>query len=150
MQAQLKELTLNVKPKIKPLPSAIEYKAVNYSVADKVDPFSPSKASMRLNANQTNAPDLKRAREFLESAPLENIRMVGVVVQKGVKNAVVTVDGSVYRVKKGNYLGQNYGKVTEVTDTAIKLSEMNLQTNGDWLERQTELSLQETTEVKKK
>lgn len=150
VQAQLKELTQTVKPHIQPLPSAIEYKPFAYSVSDQADPFSPEKASMRVHANQLGAPDLTREKEVLESFPLDTMRVVGVITQKGVKNAVLSVNGSVYRVKKGNYLGQNFGKVTEVTDTSIRLTEMNLQPNGDWLERPTELTLQDTIEAKKK
>jgi type IV pilus assembly protein PilP len=48
-----------------------------------------------------------------------------------------------YRVKKGNYLGQNFGLITEITDTEVKLKEIVQDTAGDWTERQSVLPLLE-------
>jgi type IV pilus assembly protein PilP len=67
--------------------------------------------------------------------------MVG--MQAGVTYALVRAEKTLYRVKKGNYLGQNFGLITEITDTEVKLKEIVQDTAGDWTERQSVLPLLE-------
>jgi len=55
----------------------------------------------------------------------------------------VRAEKTLYRVKKGNYLGQNFGLITEITDTEVKLKEIVQDTAGDWTERQSVLPLLE-------
>ena len=54
-----------------------------------------------------------------------------------------STDKTLYRVKKGNYLGQNFGLITDVTDSEIKLKEIVQDSAGDWAERQSVLPLLE-------
>ena len=89
------------------------------------------------------APDLNRRKEPLEAFPLEQLKMVGTLTQTGVTYALVKADKTLYRVKKGNYLGQNFGLITEITDTEVKLKEIVQDTAGDWTERQSVLPLLE-------
>jgi len=56
---------------------------------------------------------------------------------------LVRAEKTLYRVKKGNYLGQNFGLITEITDTEVKLKEIVQDTAGDWTERQSVLPLLE-------
>ena len=54
-------------------------------------------------------------------------------------------DKTLYRVKKGNYMGQNFGLITDVTESDIKLKEIVQDSAGDWAERQSVLPLLEET-----
>ncbi|HEY2628310.1 MAG TPA: pilus assembly protein PilP, partial [Usitatibacter sp.] len=57
--------------------------------------------------------------------------------------ALVRADKTLYRVKKGNYMGQNFGLITDVSDSEIKLKEIVQDSAGDWAERQSILPLLE-------
>jgi type IV pilus assembly protein PilP len=86
---------------------------------------------------------MNRRKEPLEAYPLEQLKMVGTLSQAGITYALVRAEKTLYRVKKGNYLGQNFGLITEITDTEVKLKEIVQDTAGDWTERQSVLPLLE-------
>ena len=56
---------------------------------------------------------------------------------------IQTADGAVYRVQKGNFLGQNFGRITRVTDEKIDLVELIQGALGEWVEREAGLAIQE-------
>ena len=82
-------------------------------------------------------------KEPLEAFPLEQLKMVGTLQQGSDTYALVRADKTLYRVKKGNYMGQNFGLITDVTDAEIKLKEIVQDSAGDWAERQSVLPLLE-------
>ena len=84
-----------------------------------------------------------RRKEPLEAFPLEQLKMVGTLTQGPDTYALVRADKTLYRVKKGNYIGQNFGLITDVTDGEIKLKEIVQDSAGDWAERQSVLPLLE-------
>ena len=53
-------------------------------------------------------------------------------------------DGVVHRVRVGNYLGQNYGRVIAVEEDRIELVELVPNGAGGWMERQATIALGET------
>jgi type IV pilus assembly protein PilP len=69
--------------------------------------------------------------------------LVGSLLPNGVPVALVKVDNLLYQVKVGSYLGQNYGKVTKVSETEVSLREIVQDAAGEWIERQASLQLQE-------
>ena len=69
--------------------------------------------------------------------------LVGNMSPKGRSVALVKVDNLLYQVKVGSYLGQNYGKVTKVSETEVTLREIVQDAAGEWIERQANLQLQE-------
>lgn len=150
VKSELKDLTKSHKSKIDPLPAPGVYEAHSYDVESLADPFSPAKISMQNRPSKGNQPDLKRAKEALEAFPLETVRMVGSVSIKGKLHVVLLVDGAMYHVREGNYVGQDYGRVMKVRESELVLKEMIQEPSGDWSERETILSIQDSTEVKKK
>jgi type IV pilus assembly protein PilP len=46
-------------------------------------------------------------------------------------------------VRLGNHLGQNYGRVTKITETEVTLREIVQDAAGEWVERTAALQLQE-------
>ena len=133
--------------KIDPLPQVKPFAPFAYEGFDLPDPFKPRKLAIRQNegAGGGLAPDLNRRKEPLEAYPLEQLKMVGTLTQLGATYALVKAEKTLYRVKKGNYLGQNFGLITEITDTEVKLKEIVQDTAGDWTERQSVLPLLEGT-----
>ncbi len=130
--------------KIEPLPAVKPFEPFTYEGFDLPDPFQPRKLSPpKEGAGGGIAPDLNRRKEPLEAFPLEQLKMVGTLSQAKEMYALVRADKTLYRVKKGNYMGQNFGLITEVTETEIKLKEIVQDSAGDWAERQSVLPLLE-------
>lgn len=128
--------------KIEPLPEVKAYEPFSYNAFDLPDPFKPRKLSTGGGGGMQ--PDLKRPKEPLEAYSLETLKMVGVLSQKGEIQAVIkTPDNSIYHVKKGNYVGQNFGLITRITDTDVTLREIVQDSAGDWSERTSTLNLQD-------
>ncbi len=156
LKEELKNLSKDLRGRIDPLPVVKAYEPVPYRAFDLPDPFGPAKIELAIAAaakskgGGANAPDVSRPKEPLEAYPLETLRMVGTLSQKGVSYALVRADASVYRVKAGNYLGQNFGIITDITDNQINLKELVQDAAGDWTERKIALQLLETEMAKGK
>jgi type IV pilus assembly protein PilP len=130
--------------RIEPLPAVKPFEPFTYEGFDLPDPFKPRKLTgQREGAGGGVAPDLNRRKEPLEAFPLESLKMVGTLSQAGETYAIVRADKTLYRVKKGNYMGQNFGLITDVTEGEIKLKEIVQDSAGDWAERQSALPLLE-------
>jgi type IV pilus assembly protein PilP len=71
--------------------------------------------------------------------------MVGSVVKVGKTFALLRVDGLLYQVRPGDHLGQNYGKITKISETEVALRELVQDPGGEWVERMSALQLQEKT-----
>lgn len=128
--------------KIDPLPEVKLYEPFTYNAFDLPDPFKPRKLSA--GGGGGLQPDLTRPKEPLEAFSLETLKMVGVLSKKGVINAVIkTPDNAVYHIHKGNYMGQNFGLVTQISDSEVTLREIVQDSAGDWSERTSTLILQE-------
>jgi type IV pilus assembly protein PilP len=131
--------------RIEPLPAVKPFEPFTYEGFDLPDPFKPRKltAPKEGGAGGGVAPDLNRRKEPLEAFPLEQLKMVGTLSQGKDTYALVRADKTLYRVKKGNYMGQNFGLITDVTDNEIKLKEIVQDSAGDWAERASILPLLE-------
>ncbi|MHB8667161.1 MAG: pilus assembly protein PilP [Burkholderiales bacterium] len=153
LKAQLKSLTKDLRGHIAPLPVVKPYEPVPYQAFDLPDPFGPAKIQLAVGASAKgkggiNAPDTNRPREPLEAYPLESLKMVGTLSQAGVNYALVRADSNLYRVKVGNYMGQNFGIITGITDNQINLKELVQDASGDWTERKVALQLMEADAAK--
>ena len=142
----VRESDKNLPRRVDPLPAVKPFEPFTYEGFDLPDPFKPRKlAAPKDNPNSALAPDLNRRKEPLEAFPLEQLKMVGTLSQGPDTYALVRADKTLYRVKKGNYMGQNFGLITDVTDAEIKLKEIVQDSAGDWAERQSVLPLLEET-----
>ena len=131
--------------RIPPLPEVKPYEPFTYSAFDLIDPFKPRKIEPpRGTAGGGLAPDLTRVREPLEAYPLESLRMVGTLEQKKQMFALVRApDNTLFRVRTGNYLGQNFGRIVGISESAVKLKEIVQDGTGNWEEKDQVLQLQE-------
>ena len=86
---------------------------------------------------------LNRRREPLEAYPLDSMAMVGSVTRDGRPYALLRVDNLLYQARVGEYLGQNFGRITKITETEISLREVVQDAAGEWIERTSTLQLQE-------
>ena len=128
--------------KVDPLPEIKSFNQFNYEAFDIPDPFSARKNNQPKNQNALQ-PDLNRRKEALEHFPLENLAMVGTLQRDNHIFALIkTPDHTIYRVKTGNYLGQNFGLITAISEGEIKLREIIQDSTNEWAERHGTLMLQ--------
>ena len=129
--------------RIPPLPDVKPYEPFSYDAYDLVDPFKARKIEPPKTAGGGGIqPDLTRRKEPLEAYPIENLRMVGTLQQNKVTYALVkSPDNNLFRVKFGNYIGQNFGLITEISESTIKLKEIVQDSGGDWTERVSTMTL---------
>jgi type IV pilus assembly protein PilP len=138
----------SMKGKVDPLPVVKPYVPFAYNAFDLPDPFKPRKIEPARGSSKL-APDLNRRKEPLEAYPIESLKMVGTLQQKDAMYALVrTNDRNVYQVRVGNYLGQNFGIITGISEGEIKLRELVQDSSGDWAERQSRLLLDDQEQKK--
>ena len=91
-----------------------------------------------------DAPDQNRRKEPLEAFPVDALRLVGVLEQDDENWAVIRApDGTVHRVKQGNYMGTNFGEILAVNDTTVEVSELVRNPVGQWERKPASLLLVE-------
>jgi type IV pilus assembly protein PilP len=89
-------------------------------------------------------PDVKRNREFLEQYSLDTLKMVGTLDKGGNHFGLLqTKDGLVHRVMRGNYVGQNDGRITDITASKVVVTEIVPDGLGGYMERAASLALAE-------
>ena len=129
---------------IPPLPEAKSYETYVYDETTLRDPFQASVVRKVVRSNNNLRPNMKRQREVLEQFPLDTLTMVGSLEQGGERWALIrSQDGTLYRTKKGRYIGQDYGQIIRVTDSEIVLQETVPDGLGGWVRRQATLSVSE-------
>ena len=146
LQEFVKNSGADLRGKVPAAPEIKPYEPFPYeNNAGLPDPFKarkPDKKDAR-NGGQ-NQPDITRARQELEEFPLDSLKMVGSLRKGAVGNAIIrSSEGKIYRVKVGNYIGMNFGQITSITETEVKIKEMVQDGAGDWLERESSLQLVE-------
>ena len=93
--------------------------------------------------------ELNRRKEPLEAYPLDSMTMVG-SVSRGVPTALLRVDNLLYQVKVGDHLGQNYGRISHIDETEVKLREIVQDAAGEWIEREAALQLQDRVRAERR
>ena len=134
------------KGRIPPLPEAETYETYAYNEIDLRNPFiaTKSKRAARTGSNNGISPNLRREREVLEQFPLDTLKMVGMLEQSGERWALLKgQDGTLYRTKKGRYIGEDNGRITRITENAVELTEIVPDGLGGWIKRQSTLSATE-------
>lgn len=139
------------RPRVAPISEPKKFMPESYNQVTAIEPFSNQKLTQALKKESTQAaangaliaPQLARRKEALESFPLDAMTLVGSLNKAGQPVALVKVDNLLYQVRPGNYLGQNYGRVTKITETEVTLREIVQDAVGEWIERTATLQLQE-------
>ena len=137
----------DLRGKVDPLPEVKPYEPFTYTATDLPNPFKPRKLTPPPGEGKGGIqPPRDHVKQILENYPLEGLKMVGTLQQNKMTFALIkTPDNNLYRVKQGNYMGQDFGIVTQVTDTGINITEIVQDSGGDWTERATKLEMSEST-----
>ncbi len=142
----VKESGEGLRGRVEPIPEVKQFEPFAYNAFDLSDPFKPRTTVVdSRKPGGGPQPDLNRRKEALEAFPLESLQMVGTLEQKRVNYALIkTPDKNLYRVKVGNYVGQNFGVISAVSDSAVTLKEVIQDpSSGSWTERTSSLQLLE-------
>ncbi len=127
--------------RIEPLPQIRPYETFAYAVDNLRSPFMPYIPGGQ-GPGEGPRPDIDRTKEFLEEFPLDSLRMVGTLASSGDYTGLLqTTDGLIHRVRVDNYIGQNDGRIVEITDSEIRLVEIVPDGLGGYLERPAAVAL---------
>jgi type IV pilus assembly protein PilP len=150
LKEELHNLTKDLRGRVDPLPQVRPYEPVPYTAEGLVDPFRPERIDVAqrqlasANSGGRIEKERDRPKEPLEAFPLESIQMMGTITQHKETFGLVKAGPNLYRVKKGNYMGQNFGVVTGIDESQISLKELIQDGAGEWIERNSALQLLET------
>lgn len=145
----IQEVKARPKSQIEPLPEIKVVEPFIFNPDGLRDPFKESEQDQQAeaaNATGDNGlrPDLSRRKEDLEAFPLDGLRMAGtVVIKANLWGLVRASDGTIHRVKVGNYMGKNYGRIVNISKDKIELVEIVPDKPGTWREQQAVLALTE-------
>jgi type IV pilus assembly protein PilP len=127
---------------VEPLPEIKPYESFFYTAQTLRSPFQPGGSGE--SSSPSVRPDSKRNREFLEQFSLDTLKMVGTLTMNGRRYGLVKArDGIVHRVQSGNYLGQNEGRISQIEDSKINVTEIVPDGLGGYMERAAQLALNE-------
>ena len=158
LKSYIEQMKMRPGTAIEELPPIAPYVVYTYpcdGAVPCIDPFAPfhteppdpcADPSTPCETSTTSgpSPNFDRNREELESYPLDALRMMG-TLEKGDQFWAILrdPDSIIHRVKIGNYIGQNHGKIIEVSENKIALLEIISDGRGGWEEREAELALAE-------
>jgi type IV pilus assembly protein PilP len=137
-----------VKPHVQPILPPKKFNPQPYLAAEGVEPFSSQKLTVAIKqeARQPSsllASEVNRRPEPLEAFPLDSVTMVGSLTKQNKPYALLRVDKLLYQVKLGDHVGQNYGKIVQISETEMSIREVVQDSSGEWTERISSIQLQE-------
>lgn len=146
LQAYMDDVRAQPSGRIEPMPKEVVYEPFTYRASSLRSPFQPP-VKLDLARQERGRADVKpddtRVREFLEGFNIETFVMVGTLANKGGSFALIRGGDGVHRVRVGDYLGRNHGRITSITADAVEVIELVPDGEGGWLERPRSLALQE-------
>jgi type IV pilus assembly protein PilP len=148
LRARMDEIKGKPKGRIEPPPEFKVYKAFSYGAAGLRSPFDrPVDVELAsLPQQRSNVkPDLNRPKEVLEQYGIDSLAMVGTLERPGgsLFALVRDPDQGLHRVRPGNYIGRNFGKITSVTPSKIDVIEIVSDGQDGWIERPRTLVLRD-------
>ena len=143
--------TTKAKPrgKVEPLPEFKAYQSFTYSAANRRSPFSQPvdvvlSAVVENKPENSVKPDFDRPKELLETFGLGELKMVG-TLQRQEENTLWALisdnDSGIHRVKLGQFMGKNHGRIVMIDDSQLELIEIVPNGRGGWLERPRSIAL---------
>ena len=146
LDAFMAEVKARPKGKIEPIPRFAPYQAFTYEAASLRSPFQPPLKVEQVNrpkGSKLIKPDENRVKQFLEGFNIEDFEMVGTLGNAAGRFALMRGAGGVHRVKVGDYLGRNDGRITSITDAQVDVIEIVPDGDDGWLERPRTIPLKE-------
>lgn len=129
-------------PPLDPLPVMQQFETFEYAAQDLRDPFSNPSDEQASSAGAGPRPDPDRRKEALEAFPLDGLDMMGTLgAGDSLIGLIMDPDRVIHRVVVGNYMGQNDGRITSISEDKIELAELVPDGAGGWIERRADIAL---------
>ncbi len=139
----MREEARGMKGKVAPLPEITAFPVVAYETETLTPPFSPNKiVTLDVSADKS-APDKSRPQQPLEAFPIEDLRVMGVIMAGSVPYALIQTPppNKPKHVRVGEYMGRSFGKITAITSDAITVLETVKDANGAWVSQERQLAV---------
>ncbi|AMO57875.1 pilus assembly protein PilP [Endozoicomonas montiporae] len=139
----MKEMRARPTGKIEPLPEFKPYEAFAYRAAGMRSPFELP-VVLKANLQQLNKnvkPDLNRDKDYLEQFDIESISLVGSISNEDGLWGLVRSSEGVHRVKVGDYMGRNHGRIDYIDERELRVLEIVPAGEDFWIERPRSLVL---------
>ncbi|MDP2810527.1 MAG: pilus assembly protein PilP [Rhodocyclaceae bacterium] len=134
MRDEAKEM----KGRVSPLPEITAFPVVAYETGTLTSPFAPGKiVTLDASADKT-APDRSRQQQPLEIFPIEDLKVVGIIMAGTVPYALIQTPSpnKPKHVRVGEYMGRSFGKITAISKDGVTVLETVKDTNGAWVEQE--------------
>ena len=139
LQAFMDEVEARPKGRIAPLPEFLSYEAFAYSASNLRSPFEPPQVVKPVApglARSNVKPDPNRVKQFLEQFSVAQLQMVGTLSQRAsVYGLIEDANGGVHRVRAGDYMGTDHGRILGIDENQIDIIEIVANGTGGWIER---------------
>lgn len=146
LDAYMNEVRLRPAGKIEPTPTFRSYPTFTYSAANLRSPFSRQvrvDLAGQKHGSRNVKPDPGRVKQYLEGFNIEQFEMVGTIANASGSFALLRGAGGVHRLKVGDYLGRNDGRIVAISATRVEVVEIVPDGEGAWLERPRTIPLKE-------
>lgn len=146
LDAYMNEVRLRPAGKIEPTPTFRSYPTFTYSAANLRSPFSRQvrvDLAGQKHGSRNVKPDPSRVKQYLEGFNIEQFEMVGTISNVSGSFALLRGAGGVHRLKVGDYLGRNDGRIVAISATQVDVVEIVPDGQGAWLERPRTIPLKE-------
>lgn len=139
--------------KIEPLPEFKPYNSFVYEGASMREPFRAivpvyEEESISAEKDQLTGvqPDKDREKDYLETFPVDKLRMVGTINQREDERLWALIEdenSEIHRVTVGDYMGLHHGEIISLDERQINLVEIITNGRGGWMKRTRSLALNE-------
>lgn len=146
LRQYMNEVLARPKGSIEPLPKFQPYEPFTYGASSLRSPFQPPvkiDVAKKQKGSKDVKPDETRIKQFLEGFNIEVFEMVGTLRNDSGVYGLIQGAGGVHRVKQGDYLGRNHGRIVSIDEAKIDVIEIVPDGEGGWLERPRSITLKE-------
>jgi len=143
LRTWMREEAKTMKGKVSPLPEIRAFPVVAYETEAMTSPFSAAKIATREAVADKSPPDRIRPRQPLEAFPIEDLKVVGVIVAGAVPYALIQTPppNKPKHVRVGEFMGRNFGKITTITTEGVTVRETVKDAGGAWVEQEKVLAV---------
>lgn len=134
----MREQSKDMRGRVPPLPEIKPFPPVAYETESMPSPFSPGKIVTVEAVTDKTAPDRNRPPQPLESFPLEDLKVAGIILSGTVPYALIQTPppNKPKHVRVGEYMGQSFGKIIAITREGVTVRETVKDISGAWVEQE--------------
>ena len=134
----MREEAKGMRGKVAPLPEITAFPVVAYETEMLTSPFASGKIVTLEAVADKSTPDRTRPQQPLEIFPIEDLKVVGIIMAGTVPYALIQTPppNKPKHVRVGEYMGRSFGKITAITRDGITVLETVKDVNGAWVEQE--------------